>query len=43
MKYLCITLTPFIWHWPHMDRGLSACHSLRVGPFSISGLSGMSD
>lgn len=43
MKYLAIVVTPFVWHWPHVDRGLSACHSVRFGPISISGLSWMCD
>lgn len=38
MKWLCIIFTPFIWHWPHMDRGLEADPVLRVGPISISGV-----
>lgn len=38
MRYLAITITPFIWHWPHIDRGLSADHVIRFGPINVSGV-----
>lgn len=38
LKWLAITITPFIWHRPHMDRGLDMHHVLRVGPINISGV-----
>lgn len=37
MRYLAITITPFIWHWPRMDRGVEIDPVLRVGPINISG------
>lgn len=37
-RYLWIGFTPFIWHWPQMDRGLEADPVLRVGPISVSGI-----
>ncbi|KZK82977.1 hypothetical protein PsAD13_03179 [Pseudovibrio sp. Ad13] len=37
MKYLAIIITPFIWHWPHIDRSLSADYVVRFGPFNITG------
>lgn len=39
MKYMCIMFTPFIWHWPQIDRGLELDPVVRFGPFGISGLS----
>lgn len=38
LRYLAITITPFIWHRPHWDRSLWTNYVLRVGPFNISGL-----
>lgn len=36
--HLWIGITPFIWHWPHMDRRIEADPVLRFGPVSIAGI-----
>ena len=38
MRGLAIILTPFVWHWPSVDRSLEVDPVLRIGPLSISGL-----
>jgi hypothetical protein len=37
-RHLWIGFTPFIWHRPHLDRGVEADPVLRFGPVSISGI-----
>lgn len=38
LRWLSIGITPFVWHWPQVDRGLFADHIYRIGPVSVSGL-----
>lgn len=36
LRFLAITVTPFIWHWPQIDRSLELDPVIRFGPINIS-------
>lgn len=37
IRWLCIAITPFIWHRPQVDRSIEADPVFRIGPINISG------